>query len=59
MNDGRYVNSVHCDKDVVRDMTLAKIILQHIHSASVIICLNGATVAIAAGQCTTADALEV
>ncbi len=53
------VNGVYCHKDVVRDMTLVKITLQHIPSAAAVVCLNGATVAIAAAQCTTADALEV
>ncbi len=53
------VNGAYCGKDVVRDMTLAKIILQHIPSAAAVVCLNGAMVAVVAAQCTTADALEV
>ncbi len=53
------VNGVYCGKDVVRDMSLAKIILQHIPSAAAVICLNGATVAVAPAQCIAADALEV
>ncbi len=53
------VDGAHCVTDAVRDMTLAKITLQHIPSAAAVVCLNGATVAIASAQCTTADALEV
>ncbi len=53
------INGVYCGTDVVRDMTFAKITLQHIPSAAAVVCLNGATVAVAVAQCTTADALEV